>query len=212
MLSLLVAVIATAAPEVTDVAPQPPPPPPRFNIYGSPISTAVAAGIALGTDGGGAYLPIGATFRAVDRLGFSFEWAGAVISPFDSLGAGWSISVAAGPTLFLEHSGVEGGFITLKGIFQQLQTPKMAVLAHFCGPGSCQPLPPDSSSAFLAGFDIGYTWRVQSFTIGAVLGLAAGYQENQVSALTNPLDTTTAFGSGFAWSVNFNFLRVGFAL
>ncbi|MFT3839229.1 MAG: hypothetical protein QM723_19765 [Myxococcaceae bacterium] len=212
MFSLLVAVLASAAPDAIAVTPEPPAPPPRMNLYGAPLSTVVAAGLGLSSDTGGWYFPVGATARIGPGWGLSAELAGAMLPGINH--DGWSLGASFGPTFFLsDDQGIEGFFITLKASAQYIDTPIHGIAARACiGGTSCLATGPGNSHAFMAGVDAGYTWRVHHFTIAAVLGAGLGYQENQGSSFTLAIDPISNTSSGLAWTLNLNFLRIGYAL
>jgi len=214
MTSLLLALLVATTPDGLDRRDEPPASTePRVNVFGAPVSTAAVAGLLAAADLGGLYVPLGATFRVGPHWGLTAELQGSYLTGGSVEAPGWSVSASFGPTFFVtSETGLDGFFVTLRGGAQQVQAAKFPQTAHACfGPSSCAPVPPGNSHAFLVGVDAGYLWRFGALTVSLQLGAGVGYEENQASHFTFPVDPGSGFTSGFAWSLNLNFLRVGYA-
>jgi len=186
------------------------PSPTSVEVFTAPPPTL--AGMAFGAAGLlTLHVPVGVTIRLNDAWGLTAEVDGTASIPKGAFAPGWSVGASVGPTWFAAGRGMQGFFFTTKVLVRGATAPEEAMAAIACGPGfPCPPPAPTSSFAALLAADAGYEWRWDRLSLSTVLGFGVGYQESQGTSLTQPLPLT-ATGHGFAWTMNFDFLRVGYA-
>jgi hypothetical protein len=192
-------------------------PEPTVNIFGAPLSTA---GMLLSTSIptvplGAFYVPLGVTVAVTAEWGITAELSGAYVFDRYQAEAGWAFSASAGPTWFLSGRGMGGFFFTPKFSFQMGRAVSILILADSFGGAGPIDVGPNVSRAFLVGADVGYQLRRGRFTVAFVLGASAGYAFDQQSAFTTPFEVQSRFSDGrtqgYAYALNLNFLRLGYA-
>jgi hypothetical protein len=200
------AALSTAQPTVESEA--------TINLFGAPLSSAgMLTGSVTGLSKTTAfYLPLGVTVALGPQWGLTAEISGALISSNLVTRRGWAIAASAGPTFFIADPGMNGPFVTPKLSFQLARPIIEPLILAGIGPID---LGAEISRSFLLGADLGYQLRRGNLTVAFVLGASAGYAFDQVNSVTTPFAVRrfvpTQRTYGFAWALNLNFLRLGYA-
>jgi len=124
---------------------------------------------------------------------------------------GWSVSVSAGPTWYFGDAKRSGFFVGPRFMVQATRSAGGLGIPASSGSGPID-LGPDVSRAFLAGFQLGYLWRVGPAVLGPELGASFGYAFDQRSPVVTPFrfeGTPSGRPDTFAFALDLNLLKVG---
>ena len=226
MASLIVVLILAAAPaaETSGVPPATATVPRTFAVYMQPLG--IIGGAALGSAHQLAYsvyryaqafyLPLGFSWAAGPGWGIAGSVAVTRIVGFIDK-SGWNLSVSLGPTWRPSaRRELTGFFVHPKFTFQMGEPLLITVLIDRSGGGAPLDFGPTVSRTFLVGLDVGYEHVFFSrLYVAAQLGASVGYGFNVPGSLASPFavwnSDTKLLEQSYAWGLNVDFLRVGYA-
>jgi hypothetical protein len=202
-------------------------PEPRVVVDFYPAATTNAFAFGLGGKALWLYVPLSATVVIGPSTALHAEVAFGAVGG-DSVDRGFSFSAAVGPIFSFGPSALQGFFIGPKLSFQlssavTVYGGRTVNFGEDVGGGGPLDLGPEWSRAFLVGADIGYQWTWSGRHIAVMIGASVGYEFDAGGPEIDPFGVqrgearrglffSGARTQGFAYSVNGNLFRIGFAL
>lgn len=214
-------VLLLSAAPVQVAEPLPPAPTTHAIVSTYPLALAGATLVLATTDGNaGVYVPLSVQVPIRSDLSIDVDVAFGWHTPtsFGSGFAGWSVTLAAGPTWFpFSGERVLGGFYVGPRFELMVLEPAKKVFFFAAAEGG-GPLDagPGVRRSFLVGGEIGWQFRAGRWTFGPVLGASVGYSFDATSGLALPFETgvanfRTQRNDGFALGFNLNVFKLGCA-
>ncbi|MBK7862996.1 MAG: hypothetical protein IPJ65_31190 [Archangiaceae bacterium] len=195
---------------------------PRLAVGFYPQAMTVPLAMVVGIQTLAFHLPVSVTYAMSPSTALYAEAAGTLLyGPFGVAGT-FGISFGAQFSIGPASSPLHGFFVCPRAGFQLSNARAHFLLGKGASNGPID-LGPAWSRAFLAGADVGYQWTWGSRHIAVMLGGSFGYAFDNFGPWVEPLGLSrgAAMGGaptprprnqGFAFAINGNLFRIGFAL